>query len=163
MGLGVLGNKTTCFKRKYRWLFKIQDISAIGTNSLPPLKGSRPNISFKEIEAKHLVETIYYPGRPEWKPITLVLYDLKKNKNPIISWYQQIYDAQGGVWKGVGDTQFKKDATLELYDGCGNTIERWMFENTYPQSIEFGELDMSSSDIITVELTLRFDRAYNTL
>ena len=51
-------------------------------------------------------------------------------------------------------------ASLILYDGCGNKIERWVFENVWPQSAEFGELDMQSSEVVTGDVTLRYDRAY---
>ena len=77
-GLG-LDDESTCFKRKFRWLFTIKDISAEGINALAPHKSARPTITFKEIEAQHLTETIYYPGKPDWKPVALTLYDLKKD------------------------------------------------------------------------------------
>ena len=92
-GLG-LDDESTCFKRKFRWLFKIEDISAEGINALAPQKSARPTITFKEIEAQHLTETIYYPGKPDWKPVALTLYDIKKNKHPIFEWLKTLYDFQ---------------------------------------------------------------------
>ena len=165
MGLGDLGLPSACLLRKFRWLFKIPNISASGINTLPPEKGARPSLSFKEIEAQHLNETIYFPGKPDWKPINLVLYDLKKNNNPIIDWLSNQYNPQQGTWKvGVGKNErdnFKKQtATLEMYDGCGNVQEKWAFENVWPNNIEWGELDMSDSGYVTIDLTLRYDRAY---
>ena len=92
MGLGKLGGSASCTKRKFRWQLKITDISVDGVNALPPEKSARPNLSFKEIEAQHLNETIYFAGKPEWKPISLVLYDLKTNRNPIFKWLLEQYD-----------------------------------------------------------------------
>lgn len=150
-----------CFKRKNRWLFKIKDVSADGVSSLPPLKSARPALSFKELEFQHLTETVYFPGRPEWKPINLTLYDLKKNLQPVFEWLSEIYDPQNKSEYGPSCDGFKKqEATLELYDGCGTVIESWVFESIWPQSVEFGELDMSTSDVVTCDLTLRYDRAY---
>jgi len=160
-----LDDSTTCFKRKNRWLFKIDGISADtkGIDSLPPSKAARPSVSFKELEAQHVTETIYFPGKPEWKPITLSLYDLKRNKHPIFEWLKQVYDPNGdggnGTYKPSADG-WKKQCTLEMYDGCGNVIETWTFDNAWPQSIEFGDLDMTSSEVLTCEVTLRYDRAY---
>ena len=57
---------------------------------------------------------------------------------------------------------FKKTAWLEMYDGCGNTIEKWWFQNIWPNNLEWGDLDMGVSDYVTVELTLRYDRAWVT-
>lgn len=151
-----------CFKLKNRWLFKIEDISADGINSLPPLKSARPNISFKEIEAQHLTETIYFPGKVEFKPITLTLYDIKKEQNhPILEWLYKLYNPkEQSVYKPSCDGFKKPRATLELYDGCGNIIETWVYETVWPQSVEFGDLDMASSEVITCDITLRYDRAY---
>jgi len=152
----------TCFKRKFRWLLVIDGISADdGANALPPLKSARPNISFKEMTVKHLVEDIFYPARPEWKPITLVLYDLKTNENAVFEWIKTIYDSSAinDNWNPSGENEFKKEARLELYDGCGNVIERWIYENAWPQMVEYGDLDMGDSSYLTVEVTLRYDRA----
>ena len=55
---------------------------------------------------------------------------------------------------------FKKNARLELLSGCGDILEMWFFENAWPQTVEFGELDMSSSEYVTAEITLRYDRAF---
>lgn len=159
-----LEDPLACFKRRHRWLFMIKDISAEGIPSLPPTKASRPNISFKEIEVQHLNETIYFPGKPEWKPITLTLYDLKRSgagsMHPILEWLKEIYNPNDGSYAPSCDGFKKSEATLELYDGCGSTLETWVFECVWPQAVEFGELDMSSSEILTCDLTLRYDRAY---
>ena len=153
-----------CLMRKFRWLFKIDEVCAQGVNSLPPEKGARPSLSFKEVEVQHLNEIIYYPSKPDWKPINLTLYDLKKNQNPVLNWIKEQYDTQNGTWKvgyGGDDRKFKKEnATLEMYDGCGNVIETWKFINVWPNNIEWGELDMQDNNYLTIDLTLRYDRAY---
>jgi hypothetical protein len=176
--LGLAGGNT-CFKRKFRWLLKLDGVSGEGVNALPPLRSSRPSLSFKEMEVQHLNETIFYPSKPEWKPFPLSLYDIKTKdtkeykfnerlnrselidvKNPVISWIESIYNAKSGDWKPSVSSNFKRDCTLEMYDGCHNVIETWTFKNAWPQNIEFGELDMASSDVMTIDLTLRYDRAY---
>src|SRR5581483_11741300 len=68
MGLRFgLENDFLAIKRKFRWLFKIPNISASGINSLPPKSGARPSLQFKEAEVQHLNETVYYPMKPDWK------------------------------------------------------------------------------------------------
>lgn len=172
MGLGKIGQPEVCFKRKYRYLFFIPEISEEGVNALPPLKSARPSLSFKEIDAQHLTETIYYPGRPEWKPINLVLYDLKGNSNPVWDWIKYAYDPKKDEnnWQpscptDINQTGFKRGmgtnlCRLEMYDGTGVVIEKWIFEGVWCQSIEFGDLDMGSNEVSTIDLTLRYDRAY---
>jgi hypothetical protein len=157
---------TTCFKQKFRWLFVIPDISSSGANSLPPLKSARPSFSFKEMEAPHLNETIYFPSKPEFKPVNLTLYDIKKTtENPVFSWLKRVYNpANCSRWYPALDSPSIKvgQAELSLFDPCGNVLETWVFEHAWPQAVEFGELDMGSSDVVTCDVTLRYDRAYIT-
>lgn len=158
MGFGTWVDKLC--KRKSRWLFKIDNVSDDGASALPPLKSARPSLNFKEMEAQHLNETVFFPGKPEWKPITLTLFDLDGKENKVIDWIKQVYDASAGDWLPSCDGTFKKRCTLELYNGCGDVIETWIFENAWPQSVEWGDLDMADSNFITIDITLRYDRAY---
>lgn len=160
MGFGILGEGGTTFKRKNRWLFKIDNVSDDGASALPPLKSARPSLTFKEMEAQHLNETVFFPSKPEWKPVTLTLYDINDRGNKVVDWIKTVYDAKEGTWSPSCDGQFKKRCTLEMYDGCGDVCETWTFENAWPQVIEWGELDMADAGIVTIDITLRYDRAY---
>lgn len=158
-----LNSQTTDFKRKFRWTFSIPEISDEAISALPPSKAARPSFSFKEIEAQHLNETVYFPGKPDWKPITVSLYDIQKEgalKHPVFEWIIKLYDPAKGEFKYSCDGFKKSRATLEMLSGCGEMLERWIFENVWPQNVEFGELDMQSSEIVTCDITLRYDRAY---
>lgn len=166
MGMGKLGSSELCMMRKFRWLFFIDGVCDDGTNALPPDKGARPSLSFKEIEVQHLNEIVYFPGKPDWKPIQLTLFDLKLNKNPVFEWVREIYDVCGGsseedvsIWNAATGA-FKKDGRLKMFDGCGNVMEEWIFKNMWPNNIEWGDLDMSNLEYVTAELTLRYDRAW---
>ncbi len=129
-----LADTGVCFKHKFRWLLKIPGISAEGIDALPPFKGARPSVSFKEMDVQHLTETVYYPSKVEYKPLPLTLYDLKRNKHPVWEWVKKVYNAQTGNWSPSVSSQFiKPQARLEIYDGCGNTLETWIIENVYPQ------------------------------
>ena len=84
-------------------------------------------------------------------------------KIQFLKWLSSIYDVKNDA-RYKYTVGFKKDrAVLELYDGCGNVIESWVMEAVWPTSIEFGELDMSMSEVVTVDVTLRYDRAYTTI
>ena len=164
MGLrfGLEGVGQYC-KRQFRWIFEIEDVCGVGeisTNALPPEKGARPNISFKEMEAKHLIEDVFYPAKPEWKPINITLFDLDKQKHPVYEWLKECYDPEKGKFKAPKDGKLIKDCTLKMLDGCGNIIETWIFEDAWPQAVNFMNLDMTSNQIVMCEITLRYVRAY---
>jgi len=160
------GYPNTCLKRKNRWRFIITDVSASGVGSLPPSRMSRPSLSFKEMQAEHLNETITFPSKPEWKPITLTLYDIVKGtENPVFTWLKRQYNptpTECSYWKPCLESPSLKVAEcfLEEYDGCGNIVEKWVFEHVWPQSIEFFEGDMNTGEIAACDVTLRYDRAY---
>ena len=157
-------------KRQHRWMFIIDDIAGDFSASreasvLPPLKSARPNITFKEMNVKHLFEDVYYPAKPDWKPIAITLYDLKKNIHPVFEWLTEMYDPKRGTYTEpnavTGPNEgFIRQCTLQLYDGCGSTIESWIFEDCWPQSINFQTLDFGQDGIVMCDLTLRYARSY---
>ena len=149
-------------KQTNRWLFGVPDYITGNAPALPPRKGARPSISMRETEFQHLSESVWFPLKGDWKPINLTLYDIRCNQNAIFNWLQTIYDPSQGSSISFGFSLPYKvpTCTLELYDGCGNVMETWYYQNAYPSNIEWGELTMDSADIVMVNLTLRYDRAY---
>lgn len=169
MGLLYGLEKNQMCKRQNHWLFEIPGVSAddtVGVDALPPSKSARPNLTFKEMEARHLHEDVYYPAKPEWKPVTITLYDLNKASHPVWDWLAAVYSVEKGEWSPVLNAftrfrdKFIKDCFLKLYDGCGNVIESWRYEDSWCSGINFQTLDMTSSEVLTCEITLRYARAY---
>lgn len=174
MGLGDLDNNPyLCLPRKFQWLFEIEKVTndpekgAFVANLLPPKKGAKPSITFKEMEAEHLAETVSFPGKAEWKPITLSLWDYKTYRHPVFEWIKTMYrpDDKKDHWNPSLDEnndglRFKRHAYIYQLNGCGDIMEKWMLENAYPQQADFGELDMRENDVVTVDITLKYDRAY---
>lgn len=160
-----LSGLQACFpKRKNRWLFKIYGVCG-EINTLPPLKTARPQLDFQEQQVSHLVQKIYYPIMADWKPVQLTLYDTTASINKVFDWVKLLYDPNGdNEWKYIVQSGleggFKRKATLCLFDGCGKVVEKWVYENVYPQAVNFGDLDMGDTHIVTIDLTLRYDRAW---
>jgi len=172
MGLlyGLESNGKFC-KRQNRWLFTIPGVCAddtTGVSALPPQKSARPNIGFKEMEARHLIEDVYYPAKPDWKPISITLYDLKLSSNPVWDWIKKVYDAKAGNWfpsvmsaaGSQGKDNFIKECQVKMFDGCGELVETWIYEDAWIQSSNFQTLDMTQGSVLTIDITLRYARAY---
>jgi phage tail-like protein len=170
MQMGLDGSFKGCLPRKFRFMMKIDGVC--GTNGggdqsssvsvLPPSRTSRPQISLKEEGIQHVNEIIYFPMKPEFKAIPLTLYEVKTNggDHPVMEWLKKVYDPKQGTWKPAIGNDFKKKATLEMFDGCGKVIETWIYENAWPQDINWGELDMGATELVVVDIQLRYDRAY---
>ena len=168
MQMGLEGDGRFC-KRQFRWMFTVDNIigdqSAGGLQCLPPEKGARPNLAFKEMNAQHLIEEVFYPAKPEWRPITVTVFDLTKNNHPIWKWVKELYNPKEGIFsepnKNPGITEgFIRQCTLQLFDGCGEIVERWIYDDCWPQSVNFQSLDMTQNGLVMCDITLRYARAY---
>src|SRR4051812_23904563 len=125
MGIGRIGLGSTTHKRQFRWMVTIFPFIGEAINMLPPKKGGRPDITFSEIKAEHLVESISYPGRPEWGTLDITVYDIGCKGNVIFNWLKRVYSPQDGIYRPslntLNGSSFKiPRVILNLFDGCGN-------------------------------------------
>lgn len=169
-------NTNLVFKRKYRWTFEVKwNGKKIGKNFVK--LASRPNLTVEETEINYLHGKMYIPGKASWETITVTYYDVARSvgngMTDLYSWLASIYnfqdqgekmmqqttiqgDGNNGGWAGTGN--------LTMYDGCGTELERWELRGVWPSAVNFGDLDYSSSEEATIELTLRYYQAiYNNL
>lgn len=153
-------SRWACVKKKNAWTFQIPEISQKGVETLPPSKAARPGVSLKKFDAVHLAETVGFPGRVEFKPITLTLYDLKKNAHPVWNWIRKVYDARNGTMNFPCPDGFKKTAYLKQFSACGNLLDTWVIEECWPEDTQFGELDYQDGGILTCDISLSYTRAY---
>ena len=157
-------------KRQHRWMFSISKIMGDQSDeglisALPPSKAARPHITFTEINVRHLIEDVFIPGKPDWKPITITVFDLKKNENKLWNWLTSHYDPSVGTLVPPNsdpgtESGFFRQCQLKMFDGCGNIIEEWTYEDAWPQQINFQMLDYAQQDVMTADITLRYARAY---
>jgi hypothetical protein len=178
MGLGALANPNAVFKRKYRWTFKLNTPCGEIPETIVKL-ASRPNLSIEETEINFLHGKMWIPGKASWETITVTYYDVVSGSADVVNlynWLSSVYQfdkpnmlnqssKRGSGFSGVlatNATGYAANASLSLYDGCGTEMEKWELGHVWPQSINFGELDYSSSEEVTVELTLRYSEVNYT-
>jgi len=165
-------NTNLIFKRKYRWTFELTwNGKKIGKNFVK--LASRPNLTIEETEINYMHGKMWIPGKASWETITVTYYDVAKAQGntgttELYSWLASIYNFQStgsdsmkqttiqgtgnnGGWAGSG--------VLDLYDGCGKSLETWTLAGLWPSAVNFGDLDYSSSEEVTIELTLRYYKA----
>jgi hypothetical protein len=174
MGLGDLGSGRIIFKRKFRWTMCIQYCMSGDTKTVAEefvKVGARPSLEIEEQEINYLHGKMWIPGKATWQTISVTYYDVAGqtesgvNPSSIFGWIASIYDFicdPTNLYMGSRLEDYEGIAALYLYDGCGNAIEGWLLRHVWPTAINFGELDMSSSEECTVELTLRYSQVeYN--
>lgn len=173
MGLGQLGSGSVIFKRKFRWTMEIQ-YCVSGTAKTVASEfvkvGSRPQLDIEEQEINYLHGKMWIPGKVTWQTMTVTYYDVSGKVSGlaggattlgIFGWIASVYDITDPtkLYMGSRLSDYEGEGRIFLYDGCGNALEGWLLKNVWPQSVNFGELDMGSSEECTIELTLRYSNA----
>lgn len=159
MGIGKLGDPKIIMKRKFRWTMEI----STPCGNVPAWfckTAGRPSLDIEETELNFLNAVTWIPGKAKWQPITVNYYDAAHiDFSGLLSWIATVYDFTDPInlkqsekegWAGA--------ALLTLYDGCGQPLEFWLLQDCFPQSVKWGDLDMGSSDICELELTLRYSQ-----
>ena len=160
--LGVGGVNVT-FKRKFRWTLEIRGKQGGCDFYVPPhfvQIAARPQVTFEEVEINFLNRRTWWPGKPTWEPITVTYFDAVGNHgqqtpHQLIRWLSAMYTI-GKDRMSSRRNYYLGEAELFLLNGCGQKMERWLFLDAWPQAVNWGDVDYSSSDIATIELTLRY-------
>jgi len=161
MGIGVIGQPDVVFKRKFRWTFEIFGFCQNENNVVPEhfVKiASRPNLTIEETEINHLNAKTWIPGKASWETITVTYIDAAHAEMQTLwNWMASTYDFTDPVHLKMGNKRdWDASGVLNLYDGCGVLLEGWQMQHMWPQAINFGDMDYSSSEEATIELTLRY-------
>jgi hypothetical protein len=129
---------------------------------------ARPNVNFNPFTIDVYNSKIHLVGKPEWQEIKVTLRD----------------DATGAVSKLVGQQvqkqfdffeqasapsgiDYKFQLAFEMLDG-GNAattptiLEAWELDGCLLSSVNWGEMNYTSSDPVTIDLSVRFDNAIQT-
>lgn len=74
-------------------------------------------------------------------------------------------DGAGAQWLNAAPTAsaYKFGVKIEQLDGNEVIAEQWALEGCWIQSVDFGELDYSTGEAMTIAMTLRFDHARHQL
>lgn len=168
MGIGKLGSSQLIFKRKFRWTLSVQlTCGDLEVEESYVKVAARPNLSVEETEINFLNAKTWIPGKASWETLTVTYYDVAGSENiNLWTWLASVYNYMKPVELPMGASRndYAGQVTLLLYDGCGNALEQWLLQDAWPQAVNFGELDYSSSEECTIEITLRYSGvAYQNL
>lgn len=161
MGIGALGAPNIIIKRKFRWTLAI----ATPCGNVPASfckVAARPNLDIEETELNFLNATTWIPGKGKWQPISVTYIDVANAQmQGLYNWIATVYgfndpinlpQSEKAGWAGT--------ALLTMYDGCGSPLENWVLGSVWPQSVNFGDVDYQSSDVATIEMTLRYSEVF---
>jgi hypothetical protein len=120
---------------------------------------NRPTIQFETIALDHINVKRKLQGKGDWQDITITLYDpiVPSAAQKVMDWIRLGHESITGR-RGYADF-YKKDITFYLLGPVGDKIEQWTLKGAFIQQANFGELDFTSNEVATIELTLAYDYA----
>lgn len=162
--------------RNHRYSFEVLEPLQQGTLLLYAFKATRPSPEIDEITIHSGQDEIYRPGKNRWKPIEISFYEKLSGQanlifqNLINTAASQIYEWWGGTNNGFPggvvhlDTSsigvgYQKPCQLALLDGLGRSVWSYYMSDCWPVKVTPSNLDYSDSDIATVTVTLRYNKA----
>jgi hypothetical protein len=168
VGIPTVGNGVLMPKIKNRWrvTFSGMGTGTMGTDvSMQATTVSRPNLSFEEIKLDRYNTTAYVAGKHTWESMNLTVEDDITNKATLVIQAQlekqQRLIGATGPWLNSEATasSYKFGTKIELLDGNEVVVETWKLEGCWIMQADYGDLDYSASESVTVALTVRFDHA----
>ena len=165
-GEGAGPNSLAEVRRTHRWEFE-----SLGPGNLLAREvrlvlktASRPSLTFEEPPMHHNQEQVYFAGKHTWEALALSWYDVEQEPDvsaEMFKWLEKCMSLTGGNAAAVNvpNTYKATESRLSMQDGLGSSTEVWGIYNGWPQQINWGGLDYSSSDLQLIEVKFRFDRA----
>jgi hypothetical protein len=116
--------------------------------------------SNEPIELHYGNEVQYVAGKARFEAGQLVVRDMVDVdvNGKISEWRKLVYSAQSGAIQYASN--YKRNGTLLLLDPTGAERASWNVVGLWPQSVNYGQLDYESNDIVRIEVVMLFDRAW---
>ena len=125
---------------------------------------NKPSIDFDPITLDVYNSKAFLAGKHTWSDINISLRDdISNTINRLVSAQMQ---RQINVFEQTSygaASNYKFDTIIDILDG-GNDyyLERWFMEGCYLTNIKHSDLDYSSSEAQTIDLTIKYDNATQT-
>ena len=164
-------------KRGFRWFFTLAGAldatDKIETYAVKTVK--KPSYAVSEVPHQYVAHTFYYPGRVTWNTCDVTFIDpVVPDQSAVIT--NMFVKAGYSVPKNaqIAMRSFSKQSfvaavgspVISQVDAEGQVIEEWTLHNSFFTSVDYGQLDYSSEELIINQVTLRYDYAtfenYNT-
>ncbi len=160
-------------RRKHRWAVTALSAGSGGDVMQPGelvylQKAARPNFKYDTPEMHHDQEEAWFAGKQHWEPITWTFYDIE---DPDLS--QRMREWVGRITQSFNDvsarttvalpSDYKGRAVTGMYGGGGDVSEEWVMYGVWPESTNWNDLDYTSTDLQTIEVTIRLDKAVGSI
>tara|TARA_Y100000310_G_C20645252_1_gene796194 strand:+ start:39 stop:560 length:522 start_codon:yes stop_codon:yes gene_type:complete len=157
-------------KRQFRWTLQFPGQAGEILPTWIIKTANKPKFSVTESSHKYLNHTFYFPGRVEWEEISITLVDpvtpdasmgllaLLKGSGYVFPPDQMEGSPVQTIAKFSAST-ILGDVRITQYNQHGGIADEWVLKNSWIKSVDFGALDYESDDLVSIDMTLRYDWA----
>lgn len=160
-GLGILMPK---LKHRFRVIvYNFGDNTGLINVTRQVVSAGRPSIQYNNTPLHSYNNIAYIAQKPEWQTVEIVLRD--DITNLVTSSVSSQVQKQMNHYSQSAATaasNYKFQMELQILDGsmnAFNTLESWYLEGCYLETVAYDSTDYSSSDPVTITLTVRYDNA----
>lgn len=173
IGIADVGRGVAQPKLKNRWRVVFSQIGGpVDSRNLTmqAVKVTRPKLTFGEVEMHRYNSRAWVATKHEWDTCSLTVEDdISNGASSIIQSQidsQQLLVSPGsGPWLATAPegSRYKFATRLELLDGGVTVLETWHLEGCWIKDVDYGDMDYSNGDQMTIDITIRFDHAHQDL
>jgi len=118
---------------------------------------SGPSFDDEEVKLDHINTYRKIRGKREWNNISMTLYDpiTPSGAQAVMEWARLSYESVTGR-AGYSDF-YKKDLTLNVLGPVGDIVSEWIIKGAFIVSMEQGEFDWGSSDVVELSIEVAMD------
>ena len=120
---------------------------------------ARPTFTSEGVDLDHINVKRKIKGKSTWDDVTITLYDpiVPSGAQQVMEWIRSSHESLTG--RDGYAAFYKKDITFYILGPVGDKVEQWTLKGAFITSANFGDLDWSSNDPVSIELTLAYDYA----
>jgi hypothetical protein len=136
-------------------------------------KITRPSPEFDVITIHNGQDEIYRPGKNRWNPVDITFYEIFVGSGAGAGRHSTLIDQAALLiynWWGVNmldltrsalnrSKRYLKNCGIAMLDGGNNPIWRYYLLNCWPVKVTPSELSYQDSEIASITITLRYDKA----
>jgi len=165
---GLNGTGILMPKIKYRFRVTVQNFgSFLSARELTRQVEScgRPNIQFNQTALHSYNNIAYIPNKPEWQSIEIkVRDDIYNGVSKVVQAQLQNQMNHFDQTSAKSGSNFKFTTFIQVLDG-GNVgvLESWYLEGCFLEQVQYDQHDYTSSDPISITMTVRYDNATQDL
>lgn len=139
--------------RKNRFLMRFP--SDLGIMEWWVASASAPAIEIGNTEIPFLNTSTYVAGRYKWNTMSITLRQAigPSSMQALMEWVR--LHAESVTGRMGYAVAYKRDIQLEMLDPVGVSVSLWILKSCQITDAKFGDLDYSSDDLATIEMTVQ--------